>query len=719
VALRAGAFVRAHLGPARLLEPPATAPDSLRILLVICRPRGEHDVPFRSVASQLVRLSADVRATLQLDVLRPPTFVRLAQVLRDAKAQAVPYQVVHFDGHGMWADLSKVAGRGELSPLHYGDRRSGAHGYLLFEQPEDPDNVEFVDGPRLGDLLVETDVPVLVLNACRSAHAELTTRPDEATELGTTTKVTATAGKAQSPVHGTAGSIADAHGRVRAYGSLAQEVIDAGVAGVVAMRYVVYVATAAQFVGELYASLLAGQELGVAVSRGRKHLADRPIRQVGLKPVNLQDWPVPVIYQAGPVTLVPPAVEGERQIVLDVEAAGRERQRLELGMPAGPDVGFFGRDETLLALDRAFDTQQVVLLHAWAGAGKTTTAVEFARWYQFTGGLTFPRGDGRLLFTSFQQHTPLAQVLDEVGQAFAGDLEAAGIRWLVLDDAQRRRLALQVLEQVPVLWVWDNVEPIAGFPTGVSSAWTDAEQAELRGFLRELQHTKAKVLLTSRRDERAWLGDLPRRVELPPMPMADRLQLVRAVANRHGQRQTHVDDWRPLLAFSQGNPLTLTVLVGQALREGIRSKEQMEAGPGQTSETIRSRLPGRRLTLGTIHDALWRLEMAGLAAREDADNGQPPRWSPTAPPRDDSLDHLQLRGPHDLRHTFSTWLEDAGIPARVIDELMGHAGSHRGGEGSMIGLRYRHTTLEMEARVVAAIEQRLATSLAVAAQVKS
>jgi hypothetical protein len=53
----------------------------------------------------------------------------------------------------------------------------------------------------------------------------------------------------------------------------------------------------------------------------------------------------------------------------------------------------------------------------------------------------------------------------------------------------------------------------------------------------------------------------------------------------------------------------------------------------------------------------------------------------------------------------------------VIDELTGHAGSHRGGDGSAIGLRYRHTTPEMEARVVAAIERRLAISLAVAAQV--
>jgi integrase len=80
------------------------------------------------------------------------------------------------------------------------------------------------------------------------------------------------------------------------------------------------------------------------------------------------------------------------------------------------------------------------------------------------------------------------------------------------------------------------------------------------------------------------------------------------------------------------------------------------------------------------------------------------------------LTHLQLRGPHDLRHSFSTWLEDEGIPARVIDELMGHQRSRRGEleGGSRVGARYRHTTPEMASRVVQALDTRLRLALYVA-----
>jgi integrase len=141
----------------------------------------------------------------------------------------------------------------------------------------------------------------------------------------------------------------------------------------------------------------------------------------------------------------------------------------------------------------------------------------------------------------------------------------------------------------------------------------------------------------------------------------------------------------------------------------------LRGGGPQTPEQLRRLLRGRTPRLETVLAALDSLQAGGLAAQDPQG-----RWVACDPPsRDDLLGQLRLRGPHDLRHTFATWLEDAGIPARVIDELMGHAGGRRDGgaptrEGSLIGTRYRWTTPEMEARVVAAIEQRLAIALKLA-----
>jgi integrase len=73
-----------------------------------------------------------------------------------------------------------------------------------------------------------------------------------------------------------------------------------------------------------------------------------------------------------------------------------------------------------------------------------------------------------------------------------------------------------------------------------------------------------------------------------------------------------------------------------------------------------------------------------------------------------NLAHLDLRGPHDLRHTFATWLEDAGIPSRVIDEVMGHADGRRDhASGSPMGRIYRETTPAMLARIMIAIDERI------------
>jgi tetratricopeptide (TPR) repeat protein len=249
--------------------------------------------------------------------------------------------------------------------------------------------------------------------------------------------------------------------------------------------------------------------------------------------------------------------------------------------------------------------------------------VEFARWYQLTGGLHTPDGDEPVLFTSFAHgHVPLVRVLDDLGAVFGPGLEAAGVHWAALSDAEQRDVALQVLGQVPVLWIWDNVEPVAGFPSGTPSVWTESEQAELARFLRDLRGTKAKVLLTSRRDEQAWLGELPARVRLPGMPMAERVQLARAVAKKHGRRLTDVEDWRSLLEFSQGNPLTITVLVAQALRDGLRTKAQVEGfvarlrtGAAMITDQVeqgRARSLGAALSYG-LEQAFSEPEQAQLA----------------------------------------------------------------------------------------------------------
>ncbi len=558
LALNAASFVRTHHDSAVTPKWFNVASSPIRILLVICRPQKGDDVPFRSVASRLVKsLTADARAAFQLDVLRPPTYDQLARTLRQANRDGLPYHVVHFDGHGMYTELSVDDG-GEaassylagLIPLMLSGPREGSHGYLLFENPANEQNLQLVGGDTLGKLLYETNTPALVLNACRSAHADV----------------------AEQPKH--AKTSDEMHKQVRALGSLAQEVIDAGVMGVVAMRYNVYVVTAAQFVADLYAALLQGNTLGEAVTLGRKQLRDNTDRTIAFAPRPIQDWCVPLVFEAMPTVLFKPNDKTEPlSIKVGVAESSAAAGSLDRKLPVAPDFGFFGRDETLLALDRAFDTQPIVLLHAYAGSGKTATAAEFARWYSLTGGVAGP-----VMFTSFEQNQPLARVLDRVGEIFGPILEQSDVNWLALDDDARRDVTLQLMRQIPVLWIWDNVEPVTGFPAGTKSAWSDNEQRELVDFLRDGAQTKAKFLLTSRRDEREWLGDnLPCRIAVPPMHMQERVQLAQAIAQRQQRTLTDVDGWRTLLRFTAGNPLTITVVVRQAIRDGLKTRDEIEA----------------------------------------------------------------------------------------------------------------------------------------------
>ena len=185
----------------------------------------------------------------------------------------------------------------------------------------------------------------------------------------------------------------------------------------------------------------------------------------------------------------------------------------------------------------------------------------------------------------------------------------------------------------------------------------------------------------------------------------------RTVLSRHNLHRTYqgavaklADPAMPL------RPTARRVL--RALRDG--GPQRVDQLAAQLTATSR-----RPIRLATVAVALRELEGAGLVAVDvdvDDQDELAGRWTALPVPRDPLLDAVDLHGAHDFRHTFATWLEDAGIPARVIDELMGHEATGRTGQqrGSAMGAHYRHTTPEMAARVVDAIEQRLAVVLQVA-----
>jgi hypothetical protein len=171
------------------------------------------------------------------------------------------------------------------------------------------------------------------------------------------------------------------------------------------------------------------------------------------------------------------------------------------------------------------------------------------------------------------------------------------------------------------------------------------------------------------------------------------------------------DNLRRVYHAALARAVDLTTRLANTPRRVLQALRQ--AGPGQTPETLRACIPGVTPTAHTVHAALCELRAAGLATLGPGRRRRRRvKLVGLYATHGRHLRQPRVARPHDLRHTFSTWLEDAGIPARVIDELMGHADGRRGAaDGSPIGVRYRHTTPEMEARAVAAIEQRLTVAL--------
>ncbi|MFP5286166.1 MAG: hypothetical protein ACLGI9_10555, partial [Thermoanaerobaculia bacterium] len=356
------------------------------------------------------------------------------------------------------------------------------------------------------------------------------------------------------------GEAPDDHDQDLALQALAAEVMRSSPRAALALPWTLPPATASRLLAGLYTRIAEGAPVSEAAGAVRAELLHGVRKESVLGNVEVDDWLVPTVHEASPLPLC------------DLGSGRRKRARAfqeelpdDSDLPAPPAWGFVERPEVLFTLDRAFDVHGTVLLHAFAGAGKTSLAREFALWYRQSGGLGKDLEEpGILLWSSFESHSPLA-LLDAFERAFSGRLLREGV-WAAAGLEERREIMLQVLREVPSLWVWDNVEQIG-----------EAERRSQADLVRDLGETRCKLLLVSRRSEEEWLGSLPCRIALPPMPMEQRGELTIRIAARHGLSLRELMSFAPLLRFSQGNPLTLSFLLDEALREGCRRPEEVES----------------------------------------------------------------------------------------------------------------------------------------------
>lgn len=268
----------------------------LRVLMVISRPSGSSDVGYQMIARPLLRRLKAAGGSISLTVLRPPALEALRGELTAAAKASVPYQVVHFDGHGT---------------------SFGGEGALVFERPGGGDS-HLVPAAAIAQALGEARVQVAVLNACQSG---------------------AVAGQLEA--------------------AIATRLLRDGVASVVAMAYLVYSAAAAEFIGAFYEALFAGRTVSAAVTAGRRQMARKPGRPSPKGVVPLADWVVPVHYVGREVSFPPhvqplqasPSPSGEEShgdldssggtfigrdsLFWELEAAGREKAIIILTGPGG------------------------------------------------------------------------------------------------------------------------------------------------------------------------------------------------------------------------------------------------------------------------------------------------------------------------------------------------------------------------------------------------
>jgi len=547
-----------------------------RVLMVISRPDEAGFIDPRSSAEPMLDALDELGDQVIVEFLRPPTLATLTRRLRDPRLP--PVHVVHFDGHGVY------------------DKGIGL-GFLLFE--DDEHKKDLVDAERLGSLLNECGIPLMILDACQSSM------PDD-----------------RNP-----------------FASVAARLIESGVGGVVAMNYSVLVETSKRITKHFYKAMADGQSVSVALDVARLELLMDTKRLTlhrgeDTQTISLQDWFVPVLYQQAIELVpfkphsVPSAVElrtnsavetpqvgvsirdGNTQVggditgrdnvrvnigdvadnanvnvsikvedrpsslvpsAVELRTSGhgqKKRVRVRVGFPTPPQHGFHGRARELLNLERAFADHHIVVLHGYGGQGKTALATHAAQWFTRTGLFE------RAMFLSFESGAGLEWAINTLGEALVSDDFRSHT-----DMNKKIAMLSESLATTPTLIVWDNFESIMAkgdvpLPADelktlldAGAQWLGLNDGDERGGG---DTVRSRLLITTRdvsfESQTYQPSKRCKHIPLSGLESADAMELAAEILTARDVPRPPRESLARLLNFLGGHPLSIQ-LVLPALRD--------------------------------------------------------------------------------------------------------------------------------------------------------
>ena len=498
----------------------------IRVLLLSPRPevdKGGRPVGYidhRASALPLIEAVESLgQAMVKVDILHPPTLPAMVKALKKARKDNDPYEIVHFDGHGLF------------------DPRVGLAA-LCFEDPKDSQKLgqrllHLVSATELAAELQQYGVPLFYLDACKSAQS------------------------AKDPQE-----------------SVAAKLLEEGVGSVIAMSHTVLVETSRRFVEAFYQALAEGQRVGDAMLAGQLALYGDPYRLKirGAGELTLQDWFVPVLYQE----------EHDPQLftVKIGEAAARlatKRRELNLGkMPSAPEHSFVGRSRMLLHLERLLEQEPYVVIRGSGGLGKTAVATELARWLLRSDRVS------RTVFINVEPQTvqDVRGIIDSIGRQL---LPSYTVAQYGNDQAAALQPIERALQDFPTLLLFDNMESVlpdheGKNPAGVADV-TDL-LALCQTLLAAAAHTR--LLFTSREPLPAPFAKVKNHVELGRLSQLEAIQLVERVMTENGWQPPATDnaatpeEVAELVETVNHHPRAL-VLLAREVAHGVRATTQTVA----------------------------------------------------------------------------------------------------------------------------------------------